>query len=399
VKNEARAPLYLQIQDYFKQLITTEKLKSNERIPTEKEVMEQFKVSRITVANALANLSKEEWIYRIPGRGSFVREDYPRANQQQADTICNEDSPAEPAGSTQPVKTNNKLIGLIMPTIDDFFAIRLLRGIGQVINNSPYSLILILSNNDLEQEKQAISKLIQIGAAGLLIFPVDQEVYNDEILALKINKFPFVLMDRYFLGVETNAVISDGSVGAQLAVSHLYDLGHRDIAICSDIAMPTITVEDRLSGYMKELKLREALINPSLILTDFTVDYQNLQEDHLLYRYIKNSRATAYITTNGKLGLWVYRIARRLGLRVPEDISIVTFDDPAAEFDVSVFTHISQSEDKMGNQAARILIETLEHDNGLQTSGYRKIIMIPELIINQTTGPIHSSANSGIRNR
>ncbi|HEY0828831.1 MAG TPA: substrate-binding domain-containing protein, partial [Bacilli bacterium] len=127
--------------------------------------------------------------------------------------------------------------------------------------------------------------------------------------------------------------------------------------------------------------------NPALILTDFTVDYQDIQEDHPLFRYIKNRMATAYITSNGKLGLLVFRIAQKLGLRIPGDISIVTFDDPAAEYDASMFTHISQSEDQMGREAARMLIEVVESGNRVGIK-YRKVVLTPEMIVRQTTGRV-----------
>ncbi|UUZ93671.1 GntR family transcriptional regulator [Paenibacillus sp. P25] len=67
-----RKALYIQIQEYFTGLIASGSLKENDKIPSEKELMEQFHVSRITVANALGELAKGGWIYRIPGRGNFV---------------------------------------------------------------------------------------------------------------------------------------------------------------------------------------------------------------------------------------------------------------------------------------------------------------------------------------
>ena len=92
------------------------------------------------------------------------------------------------------------------------------------------------------------------------------ETYNEDILALKLNGYPFVLVDRYFQGVETNVVHSDGFLGGKLAVDYLWSLGHRDIAICSDSPLSTITVEDRINGYLEELKNKKAMINPALIL-------------------------------------------------------------------------------------------------------------------------------------
>ncbi|EDW4537564.1 winged helix-turn-helix transcriptional regulator, partial [Salmonella enterica subsp. enterica] len=73
MQNE-RKPLYMQIQQHFKDMILQGRLRENDKIPSEKELMEQFDVSRITVANALMQLAKDGWIYRIPGRGSFVSE-------------------------------------------------------------------------------------------------------------------------------------------------------------------------------------------------------------------------------------------------------------------------------------------------------------------------------------
>ncbi|MGO4275998.1 GntR family transcriptional regulator, partial [Paenibacillus sp. TAF58] len=71
-RTDERQPLYLQIQGYFKQLIQLGDMAENDKFPTEKQLMEQFGVSRMTVSNALTQLAKDGWIYRIPGRGSFV---------------------------------------------------------------------------------------------------------------------------------------------------------------------------------------------------------------------------------------------------------------------------------------------------------------------------------------
>ena len=67
-----RIPLYQKIQDYIRDLIESEGLKEGDRIPTEKELMGKFNVSKITVVNALSGLANEKFITRVPGRGSFV---------------------------------------------------------------------------------------------------------------------------------------------------------------------------------------------------------------------------------------------------------------------------------------------------------------------------------------
>ncbi|MGM7723953.1 GntR family transcriptional regulator [Metabacillus sp. Hm71] len=389
----SRTPLYLQIQEYYKNQISSKKLSEHEKIPPEREIMEKFNVSRITVANALAELAKEGWIYRIPGKGSFVQEGIHRLTGKNMENdldrkVLMDESIQIPA----PNSSKRKMIGLIMPSVDDFFAIRLINGIKKVLNQSDYYLVIMLTDNSKESEREAIRELLRMQAVGLLIFPIDAETYNDDILELKVRHFPFVLIDRYLPGVETNYVNSDSVSGAKLAVNHLWDLGHRNIAICSDSALPTITVEDRIKGYMDVFKEKGAMINPSLILTDFRVNYGNMDDDHPLYRFIASQYASAYITLNAKLGLHISRLAKRIGLKVPEDVSILTFDDPSSGYDeFSVYTHISQSEQEMGQEAAKILVEMLDKQKNNTRIEYKKINLTPKLIVKETTGVLNKS--------
>lgn len=400
-----RQPLYVQIQEHFKDLILNGELKENDKIPSEKEVMEQFSVSRITVANALMQLAKEGWIYRVPGRGSFVSEEIHEILSNHKAQVESEyrlqNLPVEKSytslGSTV-ISTNKtantfistasggrKIIGLVMPVLVDYFSIRLIQGINNILEDSQYTLHIVQTFNSIEREEEAILDLVKNGAVGLIIFPCDTETYNEEILSLKQSKYPFVLIDRYFPGVETNIVRSDGMIGGKLAVDYLWDLGHRDIAICSDSPLPTITVEDRINGYMDALKKKEALINPALILTDFNVDYKEKNTEHPLYRFIKNRMATAFITLNGRLGLHILSICREIGLRVPEDISILTFDDPSPGLDESgTLTYIYQSEGIMGEEAVKILLNTLEETLSVDHK-YHKVILKPELKEGEST--------------
>lgn len=387
-----RQPLYIQIQDYFKDLILKGELKENDKIPSEKELMEQFDVSRITVANALTHLANDGWIYRIPGRGSFVSNEISEIisgqHRQPPYTAEASDHHAEKSATRDSApRATRKMIGLVMPVLVDYFALRLINGINRMIERSNYRLQIVQTYNSIERETEAILDLIEQGAAGLIIFPCDAETYNEEILALKLKGYPFVLIDRYFPGVETNIVRSDGFLGGKLAVDYLWDLGHRDIAICSDSPLSTITVEERINGYMEALKQKQAMINPALILTDFTVDYQGIDQEHPLYRFIKNRMATAFIALNGRLGLHLYGVCKQIGLKVPEDVSILTFDDPSPELDeFGSFSHISQSEGVMGEEAAKILLGILENPEK-QDQRYKKVILQPKFIQRHSTGP------------
>lgn len=393
---QLRVPLYSQIQHYIKEKIILNQLKEHDKIPSERELMEQFQVSRITVANALAILAKEGWLYRKPGRGSFVNEgvhELVRSETGNMQAEMKEPGTLQAAGRSLRAEAQQtprrRMIGLVLPSMNDFFAIRLNRGICRVLNNSDYYVLIALTHNSKEKEEEAIRELIAMGAAGLLIFPIDAETYNDEILALKVRNYPFVLIDRNLPGVETHFVRSDSPAGAKLAVSHLWELGHREIAVCTDSPLSTITVEERISGYMEALKERGAMINPAHILSDLQIDSKRTDESNPLYRYMRSGLVTSYITLNARLGVKLYRLAKQIGLRVPEDVSIMTFDDPSSGYDdFEIFTHIAQSEEEMGMKAAEILLDLLKPALPILPKDYRKVTLRPNLVVRETTGPV-----------
>jgi GntR family transcriptional regulator of arabinose operon len=360
-------------------------MKAGDRIPTEKELMERFQVSKITIVNALTGLANEKIITRVPGRGSFVSDADHQPESAKPSPLSLID---KTKGAEDLLNIRTDFIGIIMPSIEDYFGIRLIEGIQHKLRNKGYRSMILLSEGSVEKEKEAIKTLKKVGVEGLLIFPVDEEKYNEEILSMKLSNFPFVLIDRFLPGVETNYIASDGRLGTAMAVEHLWELGHREIAICSDSPLQTVTVQERIEGYMNALKNKGALINPAHMITDFRLGNLKETETHPLYRYIRNRMATAYISLNGKLGVQIYRMAESAGLHVPKDLSIVSFDDPTSVVeDFSIFTHIKQFEHEIGYRAADTLVNIINGGSEGQNGKYSKILLEPELIVCKTSGP------------
>ncbi|GIP26950.1 LacI family transcriptional regulator [Paenibacillus sp. J23TS9] len=376
----SRVPLYQKIQQYILEQIRTSGLQPGDRIPTEKELMKQFNVSKITVVKALSGLADEQIIDRVPGKGSFVGSGNPKKGSITADS-------SSESNSVLKLNQSTKLIGLVIPSILDYFAIRLINGVQTTLDEHGYRMMILLSEGDIEKEKEALKTLHAFGAEGILIFPVDEEHYNDEILNMKFTGYPFVLMDRFLPGVETDYIAADGKLGAQLAVDYLWELGHREIAICSDSPIQTVTVQERIEGYITALKNKGAMINPAHIITDFHIQSLKDAESHPLFRYMRNRMATAYITLNGRLGVQMYQLAGRAGLKVPGDLSIISFDEPTSVVDgFSIFTHIKQFEYEIGCKAAATMLEVIRSVGDNRRRTYSKILLQPELVPGQTTG-------------
>lgn len=374
-----RVPLYQTIQDYIRDLIESEVLKKGDRIPTEKELMERYNVSKITVVNALTGLGKEKIIDRVPGKGSFVSDPQPKPAK----------APQAGKGTGRIVKNSlqTRIIGLIIPSLDEYFAMQLVKGAHKALAKKSYRTMILLSGGILEMEREAIKTLKEIGVEGLLVCPVDEEQYNEEIIEMKLSGFPIVLIDHYLPGVETDYIATDGRMGVTLAVDHLWELGHREIAICSD--SPSQTVQERIESYMNALKNKGALINPNHIVRSLRVESYNGTDNPSLFRYIHNRMATAYITLNGRLGVQIYQIASQIGLHIPGDLSIVSFDDPTGiveEF--SMFTHIKQFKNDIGYHAAGRVLELIQQGEDRRGGEYSKKLIQPELIVCRTTGPV-----------
>lgn len=397
MKNELRTPLYVLIQDYIKMRIATGKLHIHDKLPSEAELMKQFNVSRITVSNALTEMAKEGHIYRIPGRGTFVND------------INNKDDIREESGSIEKNETGEKiavpdsqpggsgLIGFIIPDLKDYFSLNILNGIKKALDERGHSLLIKIAF-DKAGEEQAIKELLRLGVEGMVIFPSDQETYNDEILALKVNHYPFVLVDRYLPGVETNYVVSNNVLGGKLAASHLYQLGHRKIAICTSTMLPTSSTEERIRGYSSELAQRGVVNNHEFVIKDINIsnnenneiDITDFEKNEQLVHFLKTHKATAYIATDNNLAIYIYKVCKYLGIRIPEDISLVCFDDPTYLFgDYSFFTHILQSEKLIGYKAGQLLAEMLQNGNIENSVGYSKIVFDPILVIRKSSTAVN----------
>ncbi|GGD88859.1 GntR family transcriptional regulator [Paenibacillus nasutitermitis] len=388
MEQESRTPLYHTVQEYIRGKIHSGEFKPGDKVPTEHELKSQFNVSRMTISTAMIHLAKDGLIRRIPGRGTFVT----GPDERAAGLERSSSDSAQEGESALNVKKEepSRRIGLIMPTIDSMFAMRIVNSVQYALNDSGYSLVVGMTNNSKKQERDVIRSFIESGVDGQIIFPVDEHTYNEEILSLKLQGYPFVLIDRYLPGVETNFVGSDNQAGAQLAVSHLWELGHREIAVCSGIDFPAVTIRDRLDGYVKELTARGALINPSLMLSDIDIKNLPFDSDHPLFRYIKARHATGYLALHSSIALLIYQAAKACGLRIPEDISIVSFDNPTSlQDEFAYFTYVDQSEEASGRRAAEMIVKLLQkgsRNKDREADPYARTIIAPTLKINHSTG-------------
>ncbi|GGC76187.1 LacI family transcriptional regulator [Thalassobacillus devorans] len=346
-------PLYEIIYEKLKSDIISGIYKSGEKIPSEKELSEMWKVSRITPKKSLEKLVSEGLVVRHAGRGSFVAE--------ITDDIFSGD-----INSNKQNKPN--LIGFVIPNLDSNYGTDLLNSIEEEAENNNSHIVVKRSLGDPEKEKEAIKKLIEIGVTGIIIFPAQAEQYNEEILKLVINNFPIVLVDRYLKGVPAVSISSDNFMAAKNATEYLFRLGHDNICLLSSPHYDTTALEERYEGFIEAHVKNNITIDKSKLMSDISfplIDYYTKGDIEKDIRNIRkhleeNPQLTALFATEYRIALLAENAVAQMGLKIPNDISILCFDYTRETVEKDKFTYIKQDQELMGKMAVQSVFDMLK---------------------------------------
>ena len=344
IDKESPIPLYIQVKEYIRDRILSGELKPLERIPSDEDYAKSLGVSPTTLEYALQELSKEDLVFRIKRKGTFV-----------SDKITNIDSKSSPL-----------CVGVVVPDIKDPMVADVLMGIETEITEKGYNLIYVNSYWNYDKELSLIRQLLNRGVKGLIIYPTDEMCARSDISSkyLKRIKIPVVMVDRCPYGINSNFVTSKNRDGAYEAVDYLIKQGHRNIAHITTKYSMTTTVKERFEGYMSALLDNGIEVKEGLIFRELS-GYG--KKDHnknieLIREFLRANRdITAIFTINDPIAYEVYMAIKEEGLEIPEDISVVGFDDSQiALFLYPSLTTVYQEKSGMGKKAAELLIESIE---------------------------------------
>jgi GntR family transcriptional regulator, arabinose operon transcriptional repressor len=357
-------PLYEKIYiDLFNQ-IKTGQLKSNDRLPSEKELATQYQVSRITSKKALEKLAQIGLIERIRGKGSFVSTSLPDFADLE-----------QPINQDQSDETNeepNGLIGLILPDFfSEWYGKKLLHTIEKRSSEMKYNLIIKLTYGYQHEEEQAILSLLQQGVEGIIVFPVSGQHYTVNLLKLVLDGFPLVLIDRHLKGIPACAVLTDNKAAGQEITEYLLNKGHKDIAFISPPEEYTTSIEERIQGYTAAYVQRRMGINSNYVVTELfstltsCQQLDEIEEDEIkLKQFIQeNPQVTAFVACEYEIAVVLAHVLRSLGKQIPDDYSIVCFDHPDHIYNDYMFTHIKQDEITIGLKAVDLLMEQIKDNS------------------------------------
>lgn len=360
----AKKPRYLQIADDLREMIFTGKILPSQQLPTEHELSKTYGVSRITSQNALKVLEEEKLIIRRQGSGTYLSENIPA-----------------PVNIAVENDSKSKIISFILPFENrQDILFECVRTIIEYTSDKGFLLTIHNSEWNADKEKDLIEKLVASNVDGIILFPVTDMKNLSLICELSAKRFPLVVMDKHFGQLPILSVTSDNFSGGYLATRHLMEKGHRNIAFLSyESLYYSTSLMERYYGYCRALVENDLPIkkeNVRVTGVEGLLRDGNMQEVHstrkgdssernAYFQYLENTikeflreKVTAIFAVNDNCAIDIMNICTKIGVKVPEDVSIIGFDDIDLAQHIAIpLTTVRQDFAEMGRRAAEEMIE------------------------------------------
>lgn len=340
--SRAAQPLYQQVETHLRELIASGTLRCGDPLPSVKDLCEQFGgLNHLTVRRAIKNLSEENLVRSVQGRGSFVAE---RAARPQH-------------------------IAIVLPHLSDTIFVRIAKGAQEVLEAHGVRSLILDSRGSQSTEGVHLQGFAALPVSGAIIFPIAHSDIAEQIFRLKASGFEFVLVDRYFDDIATPCVVSDNYQGGYDAARYLAARGCRRVAWIGE--MRSTSARLRFQGF--QTALNDADIPcPSRLVKTIEVAPASPASFHAAteesVRFSVNELLKEEPHIDGLMccddftALAALNRLKEKGIRMPEDIAVVGFDDvPEAAFSRPALTTVRQPLVEVGREAAHMLLQRLEN--------------------------------------
>ncbi|GAB5057346.1 GntR family transcriptional regulator [Companilactobacillus alimentarius] len=356
---------YEMVEKDIKEKILSGSYAINDKLPTESAMMKTYQVSRYTIRRAISDLENEQFIYTIQGGGMFV-DDWQKKIRQE---------PLE-----------NKQIGVITTHIANYIFPNIITGIDRYISNEGYTILLGNTQNDPEKERTSLEGMLNSNISGLIIEPTQSALSNpnkDLFDQLATSKLPTVFINSHYPNLKFNYIEMDDVASGKEATDTLFAMGHKRI-------LGIFKIDDsqgvhRMNGYINSYQTHSQYSYLSEI-----VMYQSTDNLHALFQRIetifrREDHPSAVVCYNDQLAIQIMDLIRTLNLKVPDDISVIAFDNyQLSKYIAPKLSTVQHPKEKMGRQAAKMLFDLMD---GKKVPPYIKYE--PEVILRESTRKIN----------
>jgi LacI family transcriptional regulator len=279
-------------------------------------------------------------------------------------------------------RRSSRTIGVVVTNILNPFYTAMVRSIQDQARQAGYTTILGNTDDDPEQERDILNTLRAKQVDGMLI--VTTGGAHETIKHVSQTGVPIVMVDRADPALNVDSIFSDNTAGAENAARYLIELGHRRIALVSGLTTGVPTRANRLQGYLKAL---ESAGVPA-----------PLEYREILQTSIENGRAaagrllslpsppTAILGTNNFLSLGVIQEVHLRGLKLPDNLSFIMFDDPEwAGLHTPGITTVDQPVEEIGARAFQMLEGRMKQRR--PPGSPQQVVFAAKLIVRGSCGP------------
>ncbi|WP_409341099.1 GntR family transcriptional regulator [Paenibacillus sp. MBLB4367] len=389
-------PLYRSIFEQLKRQIDEGRYVEDQQVPTEAELSETYRVSRITSKRALEELEREGLIYRKQGSGSFVK---PKGGLFEASE--QEGRPKHKSGMLPaPSSGIGHVAALVIPGEESNGLSGYIRGAGDYLDSKGLLMTIHTTGGNPAKERELLETLPGKGISAILLYPVEDRANLEQILSLAYNDYPLIAIDKYYDGLPVSSVVSDNEAGGRIVTDRLLALGHKRIAFLSGIGIEAVTsVRNRFMGYCQSLRAHGIPVDTRIVKLDFGKPFS--QGNPFFHRQIEQSEegkrflkrmleglmalgVTAIQAENDLLAIGLLKTAADLGIKVPEALSVAGFDNVELSGHLDIpLTTVEQPFYETGRKAAELAVRVLR-------SGpvpIAKLVLPVALIERQSIGP------------
>ncbi len=326
-------PKYLIIASALRDEIKSGQYTDGKMLPTEEQLSDRFSASRQTVRQALSVLVAEGLITKLRGSGSRVRT------------------------QDEPVRSGN--IAIVATYISDYIFPGILREAEAVLAKNKYSAILAATHNSIFSERNILTDLLAKPIDGMLVEGTKTALPNpnlDLYRALMERGIPIVFFNGYYADLDgTVSVYADNFGGGYELVRYLLKHGHT--AISGIFKSDDIQGHQRYAGYITALRDAGHMIPDQCVFWYTTESRDELFTDELAS---KLSECSAVVCYNDEIALRLIPLLHSRGVKVPEEISIVSFDNSSlSEISPVKITSLSYGDQNIGRVAAEKLMRRL----------------------------------------
>lgn len=277
---------------------------------------------------------------------------------------------------------NSYSIGLIVPDVNNAFFSELLRGAEDEAFKFGYSVLICNTDHDVEKEQVYLRTLRSKKMDGIII--ATGSAPGNIIQQLVDEGVAVTILSREIPNVSLPTVLVDNFLGGKLAAYHLTSLGHRTIAVISE-PLTIGSSRERIRGFKSVL---EAVAPTGQLLVAKEYGFGINAGFRITCEMLATHKFTAIFATNDQLAVGALQACNQLGKRVPDDISLIGFDNTVlAQIVHPPLTTIAQPMYELGQRSVSVTIDFLE--SGMLSN--ETIVLKPELVVRQSTKRIFRS--------